>query len=219
MNANVQQTLKVVRALLEGGQDGGSRAALSVLERAAREHGDVNESSIIWACICDLRERLGQADARQAAERASLLRCAPVRTLSFDENESLHQQVGQGPAHMYTPFSSSRSRRMSGSVAGSPWGRRGAWESPGWMKVRTSRPFETEGGDAQDALRKASELGQRCKMLLGDAAMRHATGVGAGADMDMDMDKDKDKGKEKCRVALLQSGRIGKCTGQLLRQG
>lgn len=144
MNSCVQQTLQVVRSLLSG--PGGPKAALSFLERRSNEQLEVQESAIVWACLSDLRAQTGDSNgAREAAERASLLRSAPVRTLSFDEIESLTSLTSQPKIITSTPSS--------------------------WMHVRTpvkNGKFPMSSMVVHDALKKARRLGEKCRDLLGD---------------------------------------------------
>lgn len=84
MNASCQKTLKLVASLLNG--PGGAGAALSLLERRLQEQSELQESAIVWACVADLRSRLGdEAGKQEASDRAVLLRDAPIRVLRFDD--------------------------------------------------------------------------------------------------------------------------------------
>lgn len=83
MNASSQKTLNIVRSLLVG--PGGADAALALLERRKEEQTELHDSAVIWACLADLRLQVGnETGAREAANRASALRAAPIR-LSFDD--------------------------------------------------------------------------------------------------------------------------------------
>lgn len=83
---SVGSTLDTARALLHG--RGGEKAALSLLEKRAHEDSDVHSSAAIWACIAQLRSSLGRStEAQDAMDRATLLRTAPARKLTFDTKD------------------------------------------------------------------------------------------------------------------------------------
>lgn len=84
--ASVEATLDLARQLLHG--HGGEKAALSLLEKRTQEDVDVYSSAAVWACIAQLRLSLGlSTEAKHAMERASLLRTAPSRKISFDSED------------------------------------------------------------------------------------------------------------------------------------
>lgn len=167
MDSNCQPTLKVVRTLLSG--PGGPEAARSLLERRTREHTDVYNSAIVWACLSDLRRKTGdESGAQEAAERASMLRTAPVRTLSFNDADSLPERPQSFDARRELRFSSPVMERYVDKHE-LPMRDAASVRDDGVVAERCKGSGKLSDVRGDEASARRRDLRERCRKLLAEA--------------------------------------------------